>query len=237
MIQPAAGWLGLGRLPWDGESTTEFNKPEAGNWSTAREEHHHAGRLSSSENASLTEWLPSDPRQGSCWGEYMRNITVLTGRHGVSASVRETEDPRAWDLEWTGTPDPPQARRMLRNAETAILKNGGELVIITCPGDQEAMRETLDRCRGSTASPPGDRYRLELMAPGEDGFVHDDNDFRTPLHRITCPTCVERIAKRRTKNRQGAFGKGNGPKEIARRTRLVAEAYARLADMEENLRV
>ena len=167
----------------------------------------------------------------------MRNITVLTGRHGVRAFVREMEAPRSWELEWTGTPDPPQARRMLRNAETAVLKNGGELLIITCPGDQEAMRETLDRCRASTASQTGDRYRLELIAPAEDGFVHDDDDFRTPLHRIICPTCVERIAKRRTEKRQGAFGKGNGPKEIARHTRLVAEAYARLADIEENLRV
>ena len=126
---------------------------------------------------------------------------------------------------------------MLRNAETAVLKNGGELLSITCPGDQEAMRETLDECGASTASQTGDRYRLELMVPGEDGFVHDDDDFRTPLHRITCPTGVERIAKRRTEKRQEAFGKGNDPKEIARHTRLVAEAYARLADIEENLRV
>ena len=94
MIQPAAGWLGLGRLPWDGESTTEFNKPEAGNWSTAREEHHHAGRLSSSENASLTEWLPSDPRQGSCWGAELcpcparaeaTNWVVRPSGHGVTS--------------------------------------------------------------------------------------------------------------------------------------------------------
>ena len=101
----------------------------------------------------------------------MRNITVLSGSHGVSASVRETEDPRAWELEWKGTPDPPQALRMLRNAETAVLKNGGELLILACPGDQEAMRETLDGCGASTASQTGDRYRWELMAPGEDGYV------------------------------------------------------------------
>jgi hypothetical protein len=126
---------------------------------------------------------------------------------------------------------------MLRNAETAVLKNGGELLIIPCPGDQEAMRETLDRSGASTVSRTGDRYRLELMAAAEDGYIHDDDDFRTPLHRITCPTCVERIAKRRTKKREAAFGEGNGPQEIARHTRLVAEAYARLADIEENLRV
>ena len=77
---------------------------------------------------------------------------------------------------------------MLRNAETAVLKNGGELLIITCPVDQEAMREALDRCMASTADQTGDRYRLGLMAPAEDGFVHDDEYFRTPLHRITGPT-------------------------------------------------
>ena len=41
----------------------------------------------------------------------------------------------------------------------------------------------------------------------------------------------------RTKKRQRALDKSNGPKEIARHARLVAEAYARLADIEENLRV
>ena len=167
----------------------------------------------------------------------MGNITVLTGGRGVSAFVRETEDPRTWELEWTGTPEPSQARRMLRNAETAVLKNGGELLIIPCPEDQEGMRETLEECGASKASLTDDRYRLELMAPGEDGYVHDDYDFRTPLHRITCPTCVERIAKSRIKKREDAFGKNSGPQEIAKHTRLVAEAYARLADIEENLRV
>ena len=126
---------------------------------------------------------------------------------------------------------------MLRNAETAVLKNGGELLIIPCPEDQEGMRETLEECGASKASLTDDRYRLELMAPGEDGYVHDDYDFRTPLHRITCPTCVERIAKSRIKEREDAFGKNSGPQEIAKHTRLVAEAYARLADIEENLRV
>ena len=165
----------------------------------------------------------------------MRNITVLTGRNGFKAFARETEDPRAWELEWMGTPDAPQARRLIRNAETAVLKNGGELLIITCPEDQDAMRQVLDKWRSATASQTEGRYLMDLIAPAEDGFVHDDDDLRTPLHRITCPTCVERIAIRRAKKRQEAFGKAGGPKAIAGHTRLVAEAYARLADIEENL--
>lgn len=65
--------------------------------------------------------------------------------------------------------------------------------------------------------------------------MHDDFDFRTPLGRITCPTCVERFARKRARAREDAFDEYNGPREIARHTRLVAEAYARLAEIEENL--
>ena len=78
---------------------------------------------------------------------------------------------------------------------------------------------------------------MELITPGDDGFIHDDDDFRTPLERITCPTCVERFAKSRTAHRQDAFGKNEGPKEIAKHSRLIAEAYTRLAEIEENLEI
>ena len=168
----------------------------------------------------------------------MRNITVLTGRDGFGSSVRETEDPGTWELEWPGAPEPPRARlTTLRNAETAVLRNGGERLAVTCPSDQEGMRETLDRLPDGTVSRNGDRYTLELLVPAADGFVHDDDDFRTPLHRITCPTCVKRIAESRTEERRRAFSHGNGPREIARHTRLVAEAYTRLAEIEEDLKV
>ena len=43
--------------------------------------------------------------------------------------------------------------------------------------------------------------------------------------------------KSRTRHRQDAFGKNEGPKEIAKHTRLIAEAYARLAEIEENLEI
>ena len=167
----------------------------------------------------------------------MRNITVLESRDGFRASVRETEEPGTWELEWPGAPEPPRAHRTLRNAETAVLRNDGERLAVTCPPDQEGMRETLERLPDGTVSRNGDRYTLELLVPTEGGFVHDDDDFRTPLHRITCPTCVRRIAESRTEERRRAFGHGNGPREIASHTRLVAEAYTRLADIEENLKV
>ena len=126
-------------------------------------------------------------------------------------------------------PEPPRVRRTLRNAEAAVLRNGGERLAVTCPPDQEGMRETLDRLPDRMVSRTGDRYTIELIVPAEDGYVHDDYDFRTPLSRITCPTCVERIAKSRTKERRRAFGHGNGPREIAR--------HPRLAEIEEDLKV
>ena len=75
------------------------------------------------------------------------------------------------------------------------------------------------------------------MVPAGDGFVHEDDDFRTPLARITCPACVDRTARSRTKKRDEALGKGNGPKEMAGHTRLIAGAHARLAEIEENLEI
>ena len=71
----------------------------------------------------------------------------------------------------------------------------------------------------------------QLLCHNPSPFLHP------PLHRITCPSCVKRIAKKRTKERESAFGNGNGPRDIARYTRLVAEAYTRLAEIEENLKI
>ena len=167
--------------------------------------------------------------------ENMRKITVLRDNHGFLATVRETEATETWELEWTSTPDAGRAYHMLRNAESAVLRNGGEVLLINCPEDQLAVRERLDKWPDSIMSKTGECYHLQLIAAAEDGYIHEDFDFRTPLHRITCPTCVERIAKKRTEKREEAFGKGNGPREIAKHTSLVAEAYTRLAEIEENL--
>ena len=167
----------------------------------------------------------------------MRNMKIHVGQDGPKISVRETEDTGAWELEWTGDMGPRHARRMMQTAETIVLRNGGERIVLTCRAEQEALRAELDRWPPTTVSRSGDRYQLDIVVPAKDGFMHDDDDFRTPLARITCPTCVDRIARSRTKKREEALGKGNGPKEIARHTRLIAGAYARLAEIEENLEI
>ena len=167
----------------------------------------------------------------------MRNIPIRIERAGPRVSVRETETPGTWELEWTGDIEQRHARRMLKAAENAVLQNGGERILLTCSAELEILSAELDKRPPTIVSRSGDRYAMELITPGDDGFIHDDDDFRTPLERITCPTCVERFTKSRTNHRQDAFGKQEGPKEIAKHSRLIAEAYARLAEIEENLEI
>ena len=167
----------------------------------------------------------------------MRNIAINIERDGPRISVQETETPGTWELEWTGDIEQRHARRMLKAAENAVLQNGGERILLTCSADQEILSAELDKRPPSMISRSGDSCTMKLITPGDDGFIHDDNDFRTPLERVTCPTCVERFAKSRTAHRQDAFGKNEGPKEIAKHSRLIAEAYTRLAEIEENLEI
>ena len=117
---------------------------------------------------------------------------------------------------------------MLQAAENVVLPNDGEQLVLTCGTDQEALRTQLDKWPPSTVSRTGDRYTIELITIAED-------DFRTPLQRITCPTCVGCIAESRTKRRRDAFGKHEGPRAIAAHSRLVAQAYTRSAEVEEAL--
>ena len=175
--------------------------------------------------------------QRLCKMRDMRNIKIPTGRYGPPASVRETETPNTWELEWTGKIEQPHPRRVIRAAEHAVLRNGGDRLVITCRSDQEDLRAELEKWPPSIVSRDGDRYTLRLIAPADDGLIHEDFDFRTPLQRITCPTCVENIAQFRITRRQKAFGNHEGPKEIAKHSRLVAGAFTRLAEIEDNLNV
>ncbi len=165
----------------------------------------------------------------------MRNIPIDIGGNRPNASVQETETPGTWTLSWTGNMEQPHARRMLKAAENAILQNGGEQLVLTCPTEQETLRAELERWPSSMVSKSGDRYKVELITTAKDGRVHEDDDFRTTMYRITCATCVERIARSRIKRREDALGKSRGPREIARHSRLIAEAYTRLAEIEENM--
>ena len=164
--------------------------------------------------------------------EDLKKITVLRDEQGFTATVRETDTPGTWELKWTGAPDSGRAYRMLRNAGTTVLRNGGEVLLVDCPEGQAAAREKLENWPASSRSRTGGRYRLQLIHEAEDCLIHDD-DFRTPLHRITCPTCLERFTRKRARQREEDFDGHNGPVEIARYTRLVAEAWTRLAEIEE----
>ena len=101
----------------------------------------------------------------------MRNITVHMGSNGPKVSVSRTETPGTWELEWTGDTEQRYARRMLKAAENAILRNGGERLVLTCSANQEVLRAELDKWPPSIISKTGDRYAMELITPGEDG-VH-----------------------------------------------------------------
>ena len=165
----------------------------------------------------------------------MKRFVINMVDQGLRIAVRETEDPATWELELPGIAEERGAHHMLNSAESAVLRNGGERIVFTCNADQAAMRAELDKRAASEVSREGDLYTIELIVPGEDGYIHDDDDFRTPLQRITCPTCVSRIAESRTQRRLDARIKREGPKAIAAHSRLIAEAYTRLAETEEAL--
>ena len=150
--------------------------------------------------------------------------------------IRPAQDPGTMELEWPGAPGAGQALRMLRAAETAILQRDRERMELTCTPDQKGVLEILARWPDNLVTRDGDRYTVQLVYTAEDGYIHEDDDDRTPLHRITCPTCVERIAKSRTRARDSAMGGKNTPKEIAGLSRRIAEAYNRLAEIEEVLK-
>ena len=139
----------------------------------------------------------------------MRNMEIHVGKDGPKISVRETEDQGAWELEWTGNMEQRHARRMLKAAEIVVLQSGGERIVLTCGADHQAVRAELDRWPASMVSNAGDRRRLDLMAPAADGFVHEDDDLRTPLRKITCPACVRRTARNQTR-KPSARGTGQG---------------------------
>ena len=67
--------------------------------------------------------------------EGLKRITVLQDGLGFAATVQETDTPGTWELEWTGAPEAGRAYRMLLNADTEVLRNGGEVLIVNCTED------------------------------------------------------------------------------------------------------
>ena len=160
----------------------------------------------------------------------MKRVVINMVDQGLRIAVRETEDPATWELELPGVAEERSVHHMLNAAEDVVLRNGGDRIVITCGADQKAMRVELGKRVASEVSREGDRYTIQLIVPDENGVIHDDTDFRPPLDRITCTQCVSQIAKSRTQRRLDARIKREGPKAIAVHSRLIAEAYTRLAE-------
>ena len=163
------------------------------------------------------------------------NLTIKVGQTGPLIELRETDTTGTWEMSWVGPMGERHYRRALRAAEDTVLKNNGERIVLTCPPDEHALRNWLMQYPSSMLAIDDDTYTIEVICPAEDGLIHDDYDDRTPLPRITCQTCAERIAETRNRRRQEAFSKNLGPKEISKLTQRVAEAYTRLAEIEETL--
>ncbi len=134
----------------------------------------------------------------------MTTITIHYGDWGPPVTVTQTDPPSTWELDYPKAADGDH-RRILKAAEHAVLRARGDCLVVTCPADQKGPREQLQRRPQSIAAKTGDRYTIQLIAPAADGLIHDDFDFHTPLRKITCPTCVERIAESRTRARREAF--------------------------------
>ena len=49
----------------------------------------------------------------------MKTVAIRTGDHRLLGTVRETEDPTTWELEWSGATEGQPARRMLKAAKTS----------------------------------------------------------------------------------------------------------------------
>ena len=166
----------------------------------------------------------------------MTTITIHYGDCGPPVTVTQTDPPSTWEFDY-----PKEAagdhRRILKAAEHTVLPAGGDRLIVTCPPEQHHLQQQLERWPAPTISRAGDRYAIKIIAPAADGLIHDGFDFRTPLGKITCPTCVERIAESRTRARQEAFKTKATPQQIFALTHLIAEAYTRLAQIEEDLQI
>ena len=153
--------------------------------------------------------------------------------------IHQTESPDTWKMDWLDDLPLGGTRRLLRDAETFVLQNGGERLIIASQASQENLHQAVLRFPSATISRDDDQYVLQLIIPDADGMVHDDYDFRTPLHRISCPTCVTRIIEGRTKRLKELSNQHPNQSErvqwvrdISEHSRLIGEAYLRLAQIE-----
>ena len=151
----------------------------------------------------------------------MTTITIHYGDSGLPVTVTQTDPPSSWELNHPNAADGDH-RRILKAAEHAVLRPGGDRLVVTCAPEQEERRDRLARWPASMISKDNDKYTIQLIAPAADGLTHDDLDFRTPLGKITCPTCVQRIAESWTRALLEAFNTRATPHLISALTHLIA---------------
>ena len=163
----------------------------------------------------------------------MDAITIHYGYSGPPVTVRETDSPTTWELDYpritTG-----DTLRILKAAEHAVLRAGGDRLVVTRRPEQQALRAHLDRWPAASVSKDGNAYTIALIALSDDGLTHDSFDSTTPLGRIDCLICVQRAIQSRTRARHEASIAKAPPQHLASLTHLVAEAYTRLAQIEES---
>ena len=177
---------------------------------------------------------PSDEGQKQTPAESTREMEVLHDSEGFLAKVVRTEDAATWALEWNQSPDSRRAYQMFRNAERRVLQADGEYLKVQCPDTEHGVRQGLAKYHKQDVKEDGDSFLIQLIDPSEEE-VHEDFDNRTPLHRITCPTCVERIARSRTRDRTQAISNKADSSAIAHASWRIAAAYHRLAEIEDAL--
>ena len=95
----------------------------------------------------------------------MRNIAVHMGSNGPRVSVRETETPGTWELEWTGDIEQRHARRMLNNLagspEGMLTNLLDELVFETLTTEVEKALAATMACHSAVRA--GDHLTVEEM--------------------------------------------------------------------------
>ena len=102
----------------------------------------------------------------------MRRITLLKLEDRFVATVaRELLHSEVWNLTWQGTVTRNRAYRMVKNAENAALRGGGDRLTIHGGKGEEALRDLLARWPENIITETETGYVIGLIVPAEDGDV------------------------------------------------------------------
>lgn len=199
--------------------------------------------MGNKKHTSLSETSDTEQEEAKRAEEAARIWLVSRTKDGeeeIVASIERTgRNPDVWTLKpgdsgkW-----PERPGRLLDRAKDLVLPRYGEQLAVHCPQDGEEMRAELERRaveKGYGVRGDEDLFTIELIMADDEGDVHDDYDNRTPLEKVTCTTCLLRIAQGRDVERTEAFDKSPGPGVVAFYTRRLGEAYLQLAKAEESL--